>query len=260
MVWRHAETGLPGLTTNGNWNLYGRVAPFADCTRFTPPPGTEGLCDPRPPSDREGLNAEWYIYNPESPAQKLFGPPFQVSSDPEANSKLRRFSIAAIEGQPADYANAVWQDLIRIVYPDHPSTGDLSYNGFIPYLLHGLNGNDRNDFVESWRQLYYPGDTYHWSDISKLTDYERVTRLQGPLMIVCLLLAAAAPWIAPRGSRMAAVLFAGVAFALLVFPILTHAYDARFVVPALGFLVAATALGGWGLGGTAIRAWRARHP
>lgn len=258
VVWRHAETGLSGLTTNGNWNLYGRVAPFADCTRFTPPPGTRRLCDPTPPDQRDGRNAEWYIYDRRSPAQALFGPPYDVSSDPQANDKLRRWSIAAIQGQPGDYANAVWQDLIRIVDPDHQSSGDLSYNGFIPYLLHGLKGDDYNYFVEYWRGLYYPGDNYHFGDISKLTDYERATRVQGPLMIICLLLAAAAPWVAPRGSRMVALLLAGVAFAMLVFPILTHAYDARFIVPALGPLIGAAALGGWGLGGTAARAWRAR--
>ncbi|MEA2480394.1 MAG: hypothetical protein QOJ07_2316, partial [Thermoleophilaceae bacterium] len=40
----HAE-GEWGLSRNGDWHLYGRVAPFADCTKFTPPPGTAALCE-----------------------------------------------------------------------------------------------------------------------------------------------------------------------------------------------------------------------
>lgn len=129
VTWREAETGLSGLTTNGDWNLYGRVAPFADCTQFTPPDGTEGLCDPTPPQEREGRNVEWYIYSSISPAQKLFGPPFSVSSDPEATEKLRDFTQAALRAQPGDYLEAVWHDLVRLVDSDHPSDGDLSFDG-----------------------------------------------------------------------------------------------------------------------------------
>jgi hypothetical protein len=255
--WRHAETGLSGLTTNGNWNLYGRVAPFADCTQFTPPSGTEGLCDSVPPDQRHGRNVEWYIFIAESPAQKLFGPPYQVSADPDANEKLGKFSLAAIRAQPGDYLNDVWDDLIRIVDSDHPSNGDLSFEGLISFLLHDADRDDTNPFVEYWRQLYYPGDRYRWEDIGILEDWERATRAQGPLIIALLLLAGAAPWTAPKSSRRPALLLAASALALLIFPILTHAFDARFVVPALGPLFAAAALGVWGLFPAAARLARA---
>ena len=43
-----------GLTRGGNWNLYARVAPFADCSKFTPPSGTRALCDRTPISKRPG--------------------------------------------------------------------------------------------------------------------------------------------------------------------------------------------------------------
>jgi hypothetical protein len=257
VAWRHSETGLSGLTTNANWNLYGRVAPFADCTRFTPPVGTEGLCDPVPPDRRQGRNSEWYIYRPESPAQKLFGPPYLVSADPDANKKLGKFSFAAIRGQPGDYLKSVWRDLVRLVDSDRPSDGDLSYDQFMEFLINGPGHDGTNEFVESWRRLYYPTDTYHRGDISALRDYERATRLQGPLMVILLVLAAAAPWLAPRRSRSAAALLSLTAFALLVYPIVTHAYDARFVVPAIGPLFAAAGLGAWGLLPMVVRGARA---
>src|SRR2546423_12317734 len=43
-----------GLTDMNGWDLYGRVAPFADCTKFMPPEGTEVLCESTPPSLRPG--------------------------------------------------------------------------------------------------------------------------------------------------------------------------------------------------------------
>ncbi len=43
-----------GLTDFAGWNLYSRVAPFADCSRFDPPEGTEVLCEDVPPAERPG--------------------------------------------------------------------------------------------------------------------------------------------------------------------------------------------------------------
>ena len=45
--WRQSASGLSGLTSNSSWNLYDRVAPFADCSKFTPPAGTRVLCEAR---------------------------------------------------------------------------------------------------------------------------------------------------------------------------------------------------------------------
>jgi hypothetical protein len=122
-------------------------------------------------------------------------------------------------------------------------------------LIDGPDRDGTNEFVESWRALYYPRDTYHRGDIDLLESYERATRLQGPLMVIVLLLAAAAPWAAPRPARAGTVLLALTALALLVYPIATHAFDARFVVPALGPLLAAAAIGGWGLALRLSRRW-----
>ena len=71
-----------------------------DRTKFTPPAGTEGLCESLPPDERLGrspqardrtggerLTGESYIYGTTSPAQKLLGPPNNVSLVPDANEK-----------------------------------------------------------------------------------------------------------------------------------------------------------------------------
>ncbi|MGA2470794.1 MAG: hypothetical protein ABSG64_08910 [Solirubrobacteraceae bacterium] len=251
--WRHLDSGLSGLTTNGNWNLYGRVAPWADCTKFTPPPGTAGLCVATPPSQRGPDNsAAYYIFTSLWPAQKLFGPAYEVSPNKHAMALLWSFSIAAIEGQPLDYLNAVWQDTIRLVDPNHPSYGNGSATQLINFLLSG-NPDEQsggpNEFVSYWQNLEYPhAATYH-GDITPLLDWEQVTRLQGALMVILLLAMLAAPWAVRGEARSGARLLVVATLALLFFPILTTGYDYRYVIPALGPLFAVGALAGWGIAG-----------
>jgi hypothetical protein len=85
------------LTSNSAWNLYGRIAPWADCTKFTPSPGTRALYEAalvshratRRPS-RSDFAREYYIYSPESPAYRLYGPAFFVSKHPHAMALLQK--------------------------------------------------------------------------------------------------------------------------------------------------------------------------
>ena len=102
--WRQAASDRPGvLTSNSAWNLYGRVAPWADCTKFTPPTGTARLCERTPPSQRHNGKAgskgyskyrssEYYVYAPEAPAYRLLGPAYFISKHPHAMRLLRRWS------------------------------------------------------------------------------------------------------------------------------------------------------------------------
>ena len=98
---QNQATGYTGLTRGGAWTLYGRVAPFADCSKFTPPPGTSALCESTPPSIRPGQNM--YLFNPYSPAIRAFGYPDwggdRLSSRTD-NAKVASFARAAIRGQP----------------------------------------------------------------------------------------------------------------------------------------------------------------
>ena len=84
VIAQHEKTGYTGLTPRaGSWNLYARVAPFADCTKFTPPKGTQMLVrdDARV---RSGRWSQQYDYDPDlSPAVKAFGYPFLFDGRPE---------------------------------------------------------------------------------------------------------------------------------------------------------------------------------
>lgn len=263
--WRQAASGLSGLTTNNAWNLYGRVGPWADCTKFTPPPGTRVLCESTPPSERGYRSGgDGYIYNTDSPAQTLFGPPYLVSQYPHAMALLQRWSEAAILGQPLDYLNAVWLDTIRLVDPTHPSYSDLSPDELIAFLLYGPNHNGINEFVTDWQSALYPNDPpAHHGDIAPLTEWERITRVDGVWMVILLALCLAGPWLAIRGTRAGTTLFAVTALVLLFFPIVTKGYDYRFVIPAYGPLFAAGALSAWGLAvriGPRVRRARPSRP
>jgi Dolichyl-phosphate-mannose-protein mannosyltransferase len=245
--WRNSASGLSGLTTNGNWNLYGRVAPWADCTEFDPPQGTQHLCEATPPSERTG-GAEQYIYGPQSPAQRAYGPPFRVSPDPDATDELREFSLAAIKGQPSDYLDAVRQDVVRLVDPDRPSYGALSADDLITYLILGNDpASGRNEFVLSWQTLLYPGESEHHGDIEPLRNWEELTRVEGVWMALLLILFLAAPLTVPRAVLSGTLLLMIVTLVLLLFPLVTKSYDYRFVIPALGPLFATGALSAWGL-------------
>lgn len=247
--WRSAAANLPGtLTSNNAWNLYGRVAPWADCEKFDPPPGTEGLCEARPASQRGYHSGEEYIYSGESPAQKLYGPPFLVA-DPEEMEELQRWSAAALRGQPLDYLNSVWLDTWRLFRPHAPSYGDLTANAFTSYLIYGLDGRTgTNEFVESWQSPLYPADPPpDRGNLASFETWEAITRVVNVWMAGLLALCLAGPWVLRGRARAGMILFAATAMVLLFFPIVTKSYDYRFVIPAFAPLVAAGSLAAWGL-------------
>jgi len=98
-----------GLTDISGWNLYSRVAPFADCGKFTPPEGTAILCQERPPSKRPGPFG--YVWDLESVPRKRF------ELGPKTGRKLGEFAKRAIIHQPWDYASSVLIDLVRFMNP-----------------------------------------------------------------------------------------------------------------------------------------------
>lgn len=246
--WRHAGSGLSGLTTNGSWSLYGRVAPWADCRKFTPPPGTEQLCERTPLSRRPYQSNAEYIFGP-SPARQLLGPAYVVSKVPHAMARLRRWSEAAILGQPLGYLHAVWLDTIRLVDPNHPSFGSYSADELIAFLLYGPDMHSgRNEFVTYWQHRLYPRDpATHRGDVGALKEWERVTRVDGAWMVILLALCLAGPLLLAGAVRRGTALFAVTALVLMFFPIFTTGYDYRYVIPAFGPLLAAGALAAWGL-------------
>jgi hypothetical protein len=194
------DTGYGGFTANGYFDLYGRVGPFADCKKFKPPKGTEGLCIHIPVSKRQG-NTFWE-FNGGSPAIQMFGAPEFSGVAPRANENtlLRKFAVAAVLGQPLDYLEFVGRGLVRIVDPSFsPSPYGTnaalgqSYGSGPQQLVNYYF--DPNWNQNNWRLVaaYYPGDGAVHHDMNALLTYERGTRIVGPVMAIFLLLALVAP-------------------------------------------------------------------
>lgn len=239
--------GQTGLSRHGVWHLYGRVAPFADCSRFRPPPGTEVLCEETSRTQRPITDA--YLFNWwYSPAVRAYDYPF--ASTPEVTDALAAFSWTVILAQPLDYLSEVSGDMLRYVAPQSLQgiSGGPSYADLVgtPILFNPLF---QDEGLTSVRRYY--GWRSRTFDVNRpllrgLRVYESATRIQGPLMVLLALLSLAGPFVTRGRARSAALLFTLSAWALLVAPVAALQFSARTAIPGFGVLGAAAAVGGWG--------------
>ena len=228
---QHDAVGATGFSRASGWSSYSRVGQFADCSKFTPPAGTEQLCEQRPPGERPGT--DFYFWSAGSPATKAFGPP--NTNDEQVGA----FAHAVIRAQLGDYLKAVGQDFARYVFPEHyrrRRSGETQAH----YFAQAINERDAG-FIRSEMSGFYPGIPQTGRHATAVTRvYTTITWVRGPLMALLLLAAAAAPLLARE--RRAALLFSATAYVLLLVPVATQVYDARYALSALGSLCAAAAL------------------
>jgi hypothetical protein len=265
-VVQHGQTGYWGLTTPaGAWNLYSRVAPFADCHKFRPPPGTAALCESTPPARRK-TTVDEYAYTAASPAVRAYswgdGP---YTATPRENRQLASFAKAVVVHQPADYAKTFLEGMVAYVAPIRiefrnrtvlapDDQAFFHHNLFAPGTLATAVKDDLP---------YYGVQKFHEDRplMSFLFAYESVARVTGPLMAAMMLLSFFALF-APAGRpRQVARLLFLIAWVSLIVPPATHQWDARYTIPALGPLTAVATLGGWQVGRLAKRGalrWRSR--
>jgi hypothetical protein len=235
------------FTSEGNLQLYGRVAPFADCSKFTPPPGTAKLCIHTPVSERPG--SQVWEFGTTAPPFRAYG--FKPPKD--ANSQLQAFALAAIEGQPLSYLEYVGRAMVRLVDPSYSASpykriGNDGYDYGPEQDLDWYFGVNRNlGGVMQVVNGYYKPSQLFVSNVAFFKAYDRATRIEGPVMAVLLVLALLAPVLARGLPRRLAILCTATSAVLLVGPILVLDYDWRFVVPALGALTASGAIGAYEL-------------
>jgi hypothetical protein len=249
---QYGTTGYLGYERQSAWDLYGKVATFVECAKFTPPAGTRFLCPTEPVGRRQ--SPAYYQDATTAPAVERFGPPY--AAPPEANGVLKAFSVAAIEQEPLQYAEAIARGLGRYVFP---STGE----GYTPRSMREAVVNPPfARAVRSEVDLLYPNSASYseGNDLVALSAYESHTRIEGPLLV--LLLAAAIgglPFLAGR-LRWAALLFTLTALFSILFAVAGNGYDARYAYPTFGPLAAGAAAGAWGIATFVARALRARTP
>ncbi|MET0683881.1 MAG: hypothetical protein ABW060_01135 [Solirubrobacteraceae bacterium] len=237
MVVNQAQTGRSGLTNADGWFLYGRTAALADCTRFTPPAGTEPLCEPPGHAGRPPI---FYVWSPESPAQRHYG---RVGA-PGSDDELRAFAVATLRSRPLAFAQLVGEDLVRYADPSAETPGGSDGAITLPEEPRTMPGWLD---VEA-RDRYVPGYEPEVAAPAGLARaYAHVVRFPRPLLVVLVALPLVALVVALRrprpGRRLAEIaLLSGGGIALIAGATLTSAFVVRYMVPALPLLVAGAAL------------------
>ncbi len=228
--------GQSGIGQWGGWYTYARAAPFADCRQLTPPAGTARLCETTPADLRQGPS--YYMFDPASPARLAFGGP------PLHGDLLSRFGRAAIEAQPNAYAHVVLRDLIRYVDDDFGRDQPRSGGGYSTIALDRRDPTDEATVTTAlsggpFGRIATP--IVHTPNLVEL--YAAIFAIDGRVLLLLLLLAAAAV-VLVRGRRLGGVtLYSVVALALLVVPVMTIIYNARYAIPAALLLTVPAAVG-----------------
>jgi hypothetical protein len=228
-------TGFFGFSQASGWGFYSRSAPFADCSKFDPPAGTEALCETTPAEQRWG--PDFYGWESGSPARELYG------GQPNGDDELSAFAREAILSQPFSYAEDVIRDFARYFVPlDAPPFSGTGYEvvdidrrapGFEEGILAGID-----DYYADEPLAIHGGV----AELSSLQDYFSV---RSKLLLVALVLAVAGLVLA-RGKVLAGlVLLLGTSLLAMLVPVATAIYSARYAIPVSGPLIAAGAIGAW---------------
>jgi hypothetical protein len=261
----HAIAGRGfGLSQWDGWVLYGRVAAIADCRGVDLPEGTRPLCESaaqRKAHERAGWTPSMYVFSPESPAHRLFGPAVTV----EANPELRAFARAIIEAHPLTYTRTVLEDTAWFF---RPGAGDRGLDPGV--FLH--EQDDDLSFLQSERvvALFFPDYSLSFrGPLHATVWYDRHLRPPRLLFGLLLLLPALSFVLAAAGRRRIALphaaesTFLGAqALALLLGAVAFAEFNMRFLVPALPLLASGGALALADLAAAGrewARRWRARR-
>jgi hypothetical protein len=236
LVVQHEQTERWSLTKATGWSMYTRVAPFANCSKFTPPPGTEFLCESTPPAERPGT--DWYAWGG-GPARTVYGD-FNLG-----NTELRSFATAALRAQPLDYASQVLSDFSRFLAPIGPMHSPNGGAG--PSTMRVAPGTAVPDYASPLLSSYYGESVtqrpYLLDALGRIQPVMRV----GTLLLSAALLLSVVGAIRLRQERRWIVLFVGLALSTLLACVATATFAARYAVPIIPFAFIAAALAGSGL-------------
>jgi hypothetical protein len=224
------------------WRLYSRVAPFADCSRFTPPAGTEVLCESTPPEKRNG--SDWYLYDEGSPARRHIG------KFGERDSDVGAFARQVVLHQPIDFVEELWPDIrgyyVPGAYPFRNGAG-ANLDGQIEWeaSLPPDSGDEarlraRNQrFMETFFDDFT--EDLDRAGLEFLDGYQRIfgIRFGATLLTVTTLLTLFGMLIGARRERIGVLLFGVGGLVLLIAPTLTVFYVGRYTIPLAGPMVAA---------------------
>ena len=249
LLHQHSKTDSWGLTRTTGWTLAARMSTFADCSKFTPPAGTEAMCDDPIPAVRRP-NAAAYQFDPAvSPALRKFGSPLAdyTVDDPQRlafapDGLQRKFALAVVRHQFGTYLGTVGDGLVKYVNPRWGRGRTLEWpQSTLITELH--NEGKENVSLPEAAIAYKQPLAFLRRASAPLDGYVRFANLEGWPTVLLVLLAAAG-WVLARGvQRTASALLGLVTLTLIISPVALLFYGARYAAPMYGPLAAAAALG-----------------
>jgi hypothetical protein len=224
------------ISPSSGWRLYVRVAPFADCNKFTPPKGTAGLCERKPPGDRYG--SSWYLYDPQSPAVKMFG------HFGNGDSQLAAFARQVVLHQPGEYLDAVFSDIEAYFFPSTYGPWEEGKGTDIDGQLSWMWVSEPPEKVQA--ETKHGMETFfspfvvrrNQGAIDFLYDYQRKFRFGATMLVVATLLLLMGLCIGSRRNRIGVLLLGIGGLATIVPPVFASEYIGRYIVPPAGMIAA----------------------
>lgn len=235
-VFELADGKRLGLANMSGWNMYARVAPFADCTQFTPPPGTRRLCESTPPAERVGsLGYQW-------DENTIGRREFPIG--PETSPIVGDFAEQVLLHQPRDYLEAVLTDAARYIDPSVGPDGRPYSGQPRETLSFGLIDPVTQELVvDGLAEGGYTGTTVHVHGRGALTSYQNLFRVSGLLLAALVILTLLGMVIARGPMRLGVFLFGLTGLAMYLVPVITLSYDFRYGIPPETFIVVSGTLG-----------------
>lgn len=230
------DGGTTGMSDVSGWNLYARAAPFADCSKFTPPKGTRFLCQRTPARDRPG--SLLYLWFKGSPARARFGHP------PAGNVKLGAWGRAAILAQPLEYLSDVVSQLPRFV---DPTAYHRRYTGGGPFSIGRRNPAAERVVAYDVHRDYAAGGIHVGPVVKRVAEWQDTERLGGFVPGALVVLALAGALLARGPGRRGALLFGLAGGALVLLPAATLTLIARYTIPPTPLVAAAAGVGAWAI-------------
>jgi 4-amino-4-deoxy-L-arabinose transferase-like glycosyltransferase len=232
------------ITSSPGWYAYSAASQFADCKRFTPPPGTRFLCDSRPASKRPG--SYYYLFVDTATAPRRFG----VFGKHDA--LIGSWSRRALRAQPGDFLSMTWE-FIRTYWvpssqPDRPAFGV----GLDPQLDFTFDNPFYAPVSQRTLEVYYNDFTVRPKEggLRFLRAWHLFTRFGATLLFISTVLVLIGLAIGTRRSRAGVLLFGVGGLVMVLPPAMSANYGGRYTVPMAGPMMAASAI-------TLLALWRA---
>jgi hypothetical protein len=239
-IWFHSLHGTYAITSNGGRFLYGRVTPFADCSKFSLPADERVLCPQAPVGHRPtlaGSTVEYYQWGGESPIWRIH---------PDSRSRLAGdFAKRVIRHQPVDYLRAVTHDFRRGFALTRTSRrGELWISRWQFPMTYPVYLKDTAAIIRAHGGGRARVDR---GRAGFLRDYQRFGFTPGPVLVIGLIAGLLAALGVGRardsGLRSAAFLFVAMGVAVFASSVMVNQFSWRYQLSLVVLLPPAAALG-----------------